>query len=400
MSEATASTTPSTTPRRVVILGGGVGGLSTAVALRAHLADGDTITVVARDATHVQGLSLLWVLRGWRRASAVTVEPSAQALAGIDLLEAEVQQISVAERRVITSEATLEYDALVIALGSELHIDGVPGLAAGLASGAVGEFYTLQGASAAHQRLSEIRSGRVAVVVASVPYKCPAAPWEAAFLTADLLGETGSRGAVDVSVYTPEPQPMPVAGPFVGGALEELLDEHGIGYQFGAQLVGIDPAARILQFGDATQAEFDYALVIPPHRAPSPVRAAGFSEPGWIPVDPRTLATSTAGVWAIGDNASITLTNGRPLPKAAVFARGQAQAVAAGVAHHLGRTAPHVVFDGVGACYVEIGGHVAAKGAGDFYADRGPVVELLAPSRQMHEEKELEEATWLARWAR
>ena len=43
---------------------------------------------------------------------------------------------------------------------------------------------------------------------------------------------------------------------------------------------------------------------------------------GWIPVDPRTLETSYAGVYAVGDVTSVGT------PKAGVFAEGQASVVA------------------------------------------------------------------------
>lgn len=385
-------------PQHVVVLGGGIGGLSTAASLRRLLREEDTITVVDWDGSHVQGLSLLWVLRGWRDPGDVTVTPTPAALKGVTLLRADAQEIVIEDRRVVTSEGELHYDALVIALGAQLNPAAVPGLPEAVAAGQVGEFYTLAGAAAAHEALRSVRSGRVAVVVSSMPYKCPAAPWEAAFLTADLLAECGTRGDVEVQVYTPEPQPMPVAGPVVGAALVEMLGAEKIEVQFATQVASVDGDARRLTFANGDSAEFDYALFVLPHQAPDVVRSARFSEPGWIPVDAHTLATAADGVWAIGDNASITLTNGKPLPKAAVFARGQAEAVASGVARYLGCEVPEVRFAGLGACYVEVGGGLAAKGAGDFYAEGGPVVELTPPSREMHEEKERDEATWAALW--
>ena len=384
--------------RHVVILGGGVGGLSTAVAVRNYLSEDDTVTVVDRHGHHVQGLSLLWVLRGWRSLAEVTVQPTDGALPGVRLLRADVQGIDMNNQTVTTTEGSLRYDALIIALGAELNAGRVPGLPEALHSGIADEFYTPRGAHAAHERLRFLHSGRVAVVVSAMPYKCPGAPWEAAFLTADLLRETGARDHVDLQIYTPEPQPMPVAGPVVGAALVQMLDAQNIGPHFNASITGIDSAAGQLTFATGEHADFDYALVIPPHQPPEPVRRAGFSDPRWIPVDAHTLTTSQDGVWALGDNASITLTNGKPLPKAAVFARGQATAVAASVARYLGREAPDPRFDGMGHCFLEVGGHLAAKGAGTFYAPGGADVQLSPPSAETHDEKQREEADWLKQW--
>ena len=62
-------------------------------------------------------------------------------------------------------------------------------------------------------------------------------------------------------------------------------------------------------------------LAVPPHRAPAVVREAGLPGPsGWIPVDPRTLQTKFAGVFAVGDVTAIPLSNGGALPKAEALA--------------------------------------------------------------------------------
>jgi hypothetical protein len=143
-------------------------------------------------------------------------------------------------------------------------------------------------------------------------------------------------------------------------------------------------------------------VFIPPHRPPAPVAAAGFSPAGWIPVDAETLATSASRVWALGDVASITLTNGKPLPKAAVFAKGQAPAVAAGVAKLFGYGGSDdgLRFTGEGYCYLETGGQSAARGAGNFYHPDGPQITLSPPSAELHQAKEREEADWINQWSR
>jgi sulfide:quinone oxidoreductase len=384
--------------RHVVVLGGGFGGLTVARALRKYLRDRDKITVVDHDGSHVQGLSLLWILRGWRDSDNVVVTPTRHALKGIDLQRADVLAIDVAGKSAQTSSGILRYDALVVALGAELNYEAVPGLKEALDQGLAHDFYTTRGAEHANKSLSSIRSGVVAVLVTTTPYKCPGAPWEAAFLAHDLLAEVGKRDDVDLHVYTPEPQPMPVAGPVLGAAVVELLAQRNIGYHANTSIDRVDVAPHQLVFKSGETADFDYLLVVPPHRAPEPVRQANFSDLGWIPVDAATLRTSVDGVWAIGDSASIMLTNGKPLPKAAVFARGQAEVAAAGVANYLGQVAPDEKYTGIGHCFLEVGGHMAAKGAGNFYAPGGPDVQLHPPSVETHWEKEAEEKSWLDLW--
>ncbi|HEY8718000.1 FAD/NAD(P)-binding oxidoreductase [Pengzhenrongella sp.] len=392
-------TTPkSSGGKRVLILGGGVGGLSVAAALRPQLTDQDTVTVVDRTGSHVQGLSLLWVLRGWRSAGDVVATPSAGSLPGVELVNGIVLEIDLDRHQVRTSTGTRPYDALVIALGAELDLDAIPGLRHALDQGTVGEFNTPAGATAAHDRLQALRSGRLVVVVASTPYRCPASPWEAALLADDLLREAGVRDDVEIDVYTPEPQPMPIAGPTLGAAIVDLLGTRGIGAHFNRALTALHDTH--VSFNDQGLTDFTFALVVPPHRPPAAIRNVESFSGGWIPVDPRTLAVSetTPGVWALGDSAMAPLPDGRPLPKAAVFARGQAITVAAGVAAYLGRPSTHVDFDGVGHCYLEVGAHEAAKGAGNFYAPGGPDVRLEAANPELHRAKQEEESAWLEQW--
>ncbi len=72
-------------------------------------------------------------------------------------------------------------------------------------------------------------------------------------------------------------------------------------------------------------------------------------------MDARTLRTAFDGVYAIGDVNAIVLANGKPLPKAGVFAHAQARVVAREVAATFG-AAQAAPFDGKGYCWVELGG--------------------------------------------
>lgn len=387
--------------KTVVVLGGGVGGLTAAAQLRTVLPASDRIVLVDRSFVSSLGLSRLWVLRGWRVPEQVQVRPTPASLPGVAMVTAEVGHVDVGARVVHCGPTgPIRYDALVVALGAALDTVAVPGLARALESGAAaGHFYTLDGAAGLHRRVEAIRAGRVLVLVAGVPFSCPAAPFEAAFLVADQLGEKFSGGAVRIDVFTPDPLPMPVAGPEVGHALIGMMRTKGIGFNGARSVAGIDHEARTAEFTDGTTESFDLLVVVPPHASPAAtVIPEGSGPAGWIPVDPQTLATSVPDVWAIGDVAALTLPSGRPLPKAAVFAQAEAEVAAHQVARHLGYDAPDTRFTGEGACYVEVGDHLAAKGEGNFLTVPAPQVTLHEPTPGYHREKAQQERDWLARW--
>lgn len=377
----------------VVVLGGGTGGIVAARRLRRRLARDDRVVLVERDPVYRFAPSFLWVMTGARRPSEVVRNIDPLSRRGIELVVAEVEGIEPSERRVRTSAGTLDYDRLVVALGAELAPDLLPGLAE-----AAIDFYTLDGAERAGRALRGLERGRLVVLVSRLPFKCPAAPYEAALLAEALLRRRGVRGAVEIEVYTPEPFPMPTAGPEVGAALRGLVESRGICFHPERPAERLDPEARELVLVDGERIGFELLLAVPPHRAPACVRGNGLGgDTGFVPVDPATLATAAEGVHAIGDVAAVPIAGGKLLPKAGVFAHAQAEAVARRLADELAGREPGAVFDGRGSCFVEAGDGRAAYGSGDFYAPTGPRVRLHPPARRWHAGKVLFEKLWLSR---
>jgi len=73
-------------------------------------------------------------------------------------------------------------------------------------------------------------------------------------------------------------------------------------------------------------------------------------------------------VYAIGDVTGIPLELGKPLPKAGVFAHGEAEVVARNIVRAItGRGRP-ASFDGYGECFIETGDGKTGFGRGNFYA--------------------------------
>ena len=391
--------------RTVVVLGAGAGGLAAAERLRGNLPAADRIELIDRSFTPSLGLSALRVLRGWRAPRDVVSAVGPAALPGVSMTVAEVTTVdpdarTVRYRRNGTG-GTLDYDALLVALGTDLDTAAVPGLDAALAGGAAGQFYTVDGAAELARRVDALESGRLVVLVPALPFRCPPAPYEAAFLIAERLGEKFTGGRVRVDIVTCEPRPIPVVGPDVGDAVVGMLDARGIGFQPGRPTAAIDADGRTVTFTDGTEEPFDLLAVVPPHRsAAASVLPDGTGPGGWIPVDPQTLATKLPGVWAVGDNTTLVLAHDKPLPKAAIFAEGEARTAADQITRYLGYDAPESRFSGVGGCVMEVGDGLAAKVEGDFLAAPEPRVTFYPPNADLHAAKADQERDWLARWAR
>lgn len=379
--------------RMVAVLGGGIGGVAAARALRRRLSADDRVLLMERERVHRFAPSLPWVMTGSRRADRVDRPLGRLVRRGIQVLPADVEEITADSRRVRTTAGEVAADRLVIALGVELAPEELPGFAE-----SAHDVYTLEGAQAAGRALRALRGGRVAVLVSRLPYKCPAAPYETAMLAAALLRRTGARDSCSVDVYTPEPFPMPTAGAAIGEALEAMLAERGIGFHRQQQVERIEAGSRELVFTDGRREGFDLLLGVPPHRAPRPARESGLAaETGFIRVDRSTLETEAEGVFAIGDVTTIPIAGGKFLPKAGVFAHREAHVVAERIAAELGGRAPSAEFDGSGSCFVEMGGGVAGFATGNFYGEDGPVVRMRRPGRRWHLARVALEQLWLRR---
>lgn len=378
--------------KQIVVLGGGVGGLVAARRLRALLGSDHRIILVDKAERHVFWPSLLWVMTGDRAPAAVVRDLASLARRGIEVRRGEIKALDPARRTMRLDGEEVAADYLVISLGADLALDAVPGLAQG-----AHECFSLDGASRLADAVRSFRGGRVAVVVASMPYKCPGAPCEAAFL---LDAHFRRRGVpAQLALYTPEPEPLPVIGGAASAAVLDFFASRGIPYYAKRQLASVDAGVRELVFTDGRREGYDLLVAVPPLRAPAVLREAGLlGENGWVPVDRATLATRYPGVFAIGDATGITLANGKPLPKAGVFAHGQAETVAANIAAEINPGLGREVFDGYGACFLETGEGRAAYGSGNFYAEPGPHVKLRQPARRWHWGKVAWEKRWFWKW--
>lgn len=386
--------------KTVVILGGGVGGLVASNVLRKKLGREHRVVLVDKMMQHVFAPSFTWVMLGWRDPPGISRELAPLTKKGIEYVNAEVTEIDPAKKVVNTSSGDFGYDYLIVALGAELNPQAVPGL-----SGVAYTPYSLEGTISLRDALQRFAGGKVAVVISALPFKCPAGPYETAFLLEHSFRQRGIWAKVDLRLFTPELRPLPVAGPAVGEAIKRILDERGIGFHPLHKLTSVDPAKKEIVFENGQKADFDLLIAVPPHRSPEAVRRSGLAnEAGWIPVDRKSLKTSFENVYALGDVTSISLPGRyRPdtplsLPKAGVFAHLQAAAVASNISSEIMGGTGSKEFGGRGYCFLETGHGMVGYGSGNFYGEPEPAVTFGRPARLWRFAKILFEKWWLRHW--
>jgi len=381
-------------PVRVVVVGGGFGGLSAAYALREAAGAGVELLVVDASRTFLMGLRKLWLVDGRGTRTEGERDRTRLPARGIAFRQGRVEGIDPDARRVRLDGEALRYDFLVLASGAQPRPDLVPGMAADRPG--LFNLYDAADAERLGARLRDLGEGRVVVAIAGLPYKCPPAPYEAAFLIDDLLRRTGRRQRVELEVLSPQPSSLPSAGPQACEAVEGELVARGIRFRPRTVVEAVEDGRLVLAGGERVAA--DVVAVVPPHRPAPAVAASGLAgEGGWVRVDPATLATADERVFAVGDVVALQTGAGLPFPKAGIFAERQGAVVGRNLAALLAGRSPSERFDGYGYCFIEVGGGLATRVEGNFFT-APPQVRVVEPRPEHLQEKVAFERERLARW--
>ncbi|MHB8512704.1 MAG: NAD(P)/FAD-dependent oxidoreductase [Actinomycetota bacterium] len=372
---------------RVLILGGGFGGISTAHHLRSMLSDRDEIVLVDRTEHFMMGFRKTAMIVGQaeERRSLLSLKSR-----GIDVRLGSIASIDPSTCSATVDEEHIAADALVIALGADV----VPGAISGLGTNGI-SYYSYEGAQRAHDAVEALQSGRIVIGIFGAPYKCPPAPFELALLLNDMLEER--RRDWKISLFTPLPMSIPQLGKAGCNPLETSLFSKGIELRTNVKADSVE-AGRVLFTETAGSMEFELLLAVAPHKVPAVCVEAGLAQQGgWVKANPRTLETPFPNVYALGDSIAVPLSNGTAIPKAGAIADEEGHVAASRIADRLAGREPAAEFDGRGACFLEVGGGQAMLVSGSFFEDP-PVVELSAPSEEALAQKQEFESSRLNSW--
>jgi sulfide:quinone oxidoreductase len=334
---------------RVLVLGAGFAGLELSTMLSEARGEDVEVTLIDAGDSFVFGYAKLDVLFGRTPPAAVKLPYSEVSKPGVRLLRETVTGIDPEARRVTTDAGEHEADVLVVALGADYDLGATPGLAEH-----GNEFYSVAGPERLAEALPSFTSGRAIVGVCDAPFKCPPAPSEAALL--------------------------------------EAFAERGIGFAPGVRVKELDPVGPTALFDDGSELPYDLFLGVPKHRAPDVVISSGMTTGGYVPVDGATMETGHPGAYAIGDVATVGV------PKAGVFAEGQARVVASGLIARIKGGEPPGDYAGRGSCFIEFGGGRVGRVDVDFRSGPKPTGTFWAPSAELSAEKQQFGSSRSERW--
>ena len=306
---------------RILILGGGFGGVVAAEELAKKLDAEHQITLVSRSRQFVFYPALVRLAFGECEPKDVSFDLRQTMLdRRVSFIEAEVARIDPFERRITIAhgevQGKLPYDYLIFALGRRLATERIKG------------FYEhahhlidVNKALKFRQALDHFHEGRV--VIGQAPgARLPVPVYETAFALSRFLQERNDRKAVKISIVSPTAPGMEFGDNEVAGAVRTALDKHGIELlpDFAVSRLTFDAA-----YNDLGQSiKFNLIILIPPFQGSSPASGLGITDnDGYIKVDSSLKVQGVERMYAVGDCVNFSG------PKMAHMAVNQASVAAA-----------------------------------------------------------------------
>lgn len=364
----------------VVILGGGVGGTIVANLVAKQTKGRAHVTLVDATGIHVYQPGFLYVAIGLEQPAALHRLESRLLREDVSLVIARATRVDPAAHTLfLESGRQLHYDHLVLATGSRTMMGEVPG---GLGAH---DFYTMSGAKRLFKALEGFQAGTIVIGVAGIPYKCPPAPVEFAFLLDDYLRARGIRNQTEIKLLSPLNRAFTIEA--TSKLVQPILAERGIELTGFFNVESVDPVAKTVTSLEGETVGYDLLILVPPHRGQEVIEKSGLGdERGWVPVDKNTLKhAQLADIWAIGDTTSI------PISKSGSVAHYEATVAAAEItAEVYGEAPPTHVYDGKVMCFLETGQGKATTIQFDY--DHPPVSPT--PARRWHWAKALFNKTY------
>jgi len=310
--------------KKIVILGGGCGGIVAATHLGRNLGVDHDVILIDRRSDHFFMPAFLFVMLGERQPQDISRSLKHLEKRNVHVVQSEITGIDPLRQEICLQNGKINYDFLIVSLGLQTRPDLIPGFAESSQHP-----WEMEAAVRLRDSLADFRSGRVLFGVPPGPYRCPPAPYEAQWMLDSYFRRRGIRQSVEIEYFTRDPEPTGEAhDPVVwmdGESKRRRIKQH---YEFVVR--SIDPKRKVVRGLYNYEIGYDLLIMVPPHRPAQVLIDSGLAETeSGIRVDYDSLETKWDNVYAIGDCADM------PASKAGGVAHQEADALAHNLAVHI-----------------------------------------------------------------
>ncbi len=345
---------------RVVVCGGGWGGLTTARYLR-ELSPRTEVVVLERNPSFWSGpISNKWLIDivGTDYINRDMVRAANRY--GYQLIRTEVMDFDRARKQVRTAHGTIDYDYLVLAGGIRNDYE------AWFGDDPYAIEYTRRHFPSAYipnaemlalkQKIKDFKGGTIVMTLPPPPHRCPPSPYERACLIAAHIKKNKLPGKI--LILDPKPRIAPISNGY-RMAFDELYPDI-ITHVPNAGVTELDPFNKQIKTR-AGDFKFDDAILMPPHQAADMVWQADLigknaegRPTGWADMHPRLFnARSDENVYFVGDLMGPISDQFGHYPKSAHVANAIGRIVARNIAERVaGQEVKAVLPDNL--CYMMV----------------------------------------------
>jgi len=326
--------------KRVVIAGGGWGGLSAARHLRETAPDAEVIVLERNPIFWSCPMSNKWLIDIVDTNFLMHDMLGPARKYGYHLVQSEVTGIDRDRKRVSTTQGHVEYDYLILAGGIRYAYEAWFGNDRKAADYTRMAFPSAYVSNAEHlalkRKIRDFTGGTIVMTLPPPPHRCPPSPYERACIMAWWFKKNNVPARI--VILDPKPNIAPIGMGF-RDAFEELYPDI-ITHVPKARIKEVDPFAKEIktEVGDF---RFDDAVLMSPHQASDLVWMADLigktpegNPTGWADIHPTGLhAKADSDIYVIGDSMGPISPLFGHYPKSAHIAN----AMGSIVAHYIGQ---------------------------------------------------------------
>ena len=288
---------------KVLILGGGFGGVVAAERLAKELGDEHQITMVSRSRSFVFYPALVRLAFGKIAKEEVSFDLRRSMLSRrVNFVEAEVARVDPEARKVTIAhgdvEGLLAYDYLIFALGRRLATERITGFFEH-----AHHLLNVDKALNFGRALGTFHKGR-ALIGQCPGARLPVPVYETAFALSRLLEERGQRDAVEITIVNPQASELQFEDDNVAHAISVSLAKHGINARSDFAIEQVTFGAAYNKRGQAIK--FDLLMLLPPFQGSPAMSGLGITdEESYVNVDAHMRVRGLEQTYAIGDGVSL-----------------------------------------------------------------------------------------------
>lgn len=331
---------------KVLVLGGGFGGLETAFGLRKMVGDRAAITLVS-DLDHFYFKpNSIYIPFGLDPEKLRVPLERPMRRKGIELIQVRATGVDPDARRVETATSQLDYDYLVIATGAGMRAEEIPGLPE-YAHGTWTAEDMLKLRESFAALFEDGGGGRQHRVLFLVPpnNKCVGPLYEIVLMLHTWLDRHGAADRAEITWTTYEPSFIHAFGPRLHDVVAEEFERRGISGH--TEYVAEEVTAEEVRYANGERFPYDLLVSFPPYIAGQGFAGLPSDDRGFLQTDLASRqVVGHPEIYAVGDSGDFPV-------KQAFLAFLQGDAVARHLGARILEREPEELFDPVSMCVME-----------------------------------------------